>query len=144
MPKTVCYKILTASQCDSVKILRTVTKAVYVMQSDMDPHYFRFGAIGIRGVNTGVRRLGQCVGVKDGAVDHSWHFLVIAHFIDTTPRDVIGRIEKILRREFISGESARFRQKVRTRMDIFHESRVNEVSKAFREIISETKDLRPQ
>lgn len=99
---------LNAAQIDSVKYLQKVLKAVYVMRSDMEISTYRFGGIGLKSGNTPIRRLGQCTHVKDGKVEHTWHYVAIAEFPPDTPMQEVRDAETVLRRLFIGTLSGRF------------------------------------
>lgn len=99
---------LNATQIDSVKCLQKIVKAVYVMRSNMDGRKYRFGGIGLRSGNTPIRRLGQCTHVKDGRVEHTWHFVAIAEFPPDTSMQEVRDAETALRRILIGKLSGRF------------------------------------
>ena len=66
--------ILTASSCDSVRTLATITRAVYVMESDVSPGLYRVGCIGGNGKNTALKRLAQCTSWSETKRRHAgWH-----------------------------------------------------------------------
>ena len=85
------------TQIDSVRYLQKITKAVYVMRSDIDGSKYRFGGIGVKSGNTPIRRLGQCTDVHHGKLKHTWHYIAIAEFPPDTPKQEVRNAEKALR-----------------------------------------------
>lgn len=100
--------VFSKQDLDSVSRLSSVRKAVYLMQSEMDPRRFRFGGIGaIDGqANTPIRRLGQCTHVEGGMVENTWRYIALVEFEKTTAALEIRNFEKLLRQYFFKQPGA--------------------------------------
>jgi hypothetical protein len=128
--------ILNKKQCDSVKILEKVTKAIYVMQSTQNKNKYRFGGIGVKGKNSAIRRLGQCAKFDSAGKPHSWKFIIIAELKPKTKALKVRQIENQLRKELI-GKGGGIFEKTRTlKKDEFYCNSENVVVKVFKNFIS--------
>lgn len=125
---------LNATQIDSVECLQEIVKAVYIMRSNMDGSTYRFGGIGLRSGNTPIRRLGQCTHVKDGKVEHTWHYVAIAEFPPDTPMQEVRDAETALRRILIGKLSGRFFETRDQNKDMFTEQSLSSVLEVFDQV----------
>jgi hypothetical protein len=111
---------LNKKQCDSVRILEKITKAIYVMQCSQNKNKYRFGGIGVKGKNSAMRRLGQCAKFDSAGKSCTWKFIIIAELSPKTKPVKVRLIENQLRKEFIGKDIGIFKTTRSLKKDEFH------------------------
>ena len=128
---------LSVKQIDSVMYLQKVRKAIYVMRSDFESTRYRFGGIGVSSGNTPVRRLGQCTEVRNGQVEHSWHYVAMVELPTNTSTAEVRDGENALRRLLIGKMDGRFRESCVDKKDLFTANSLASVIKVFNQFVDQ-------
>ena len=89
--------ILDSNQCDSVRTIARITKAIYVMESDVHSALYRVGCIGANGNNNAIRRLAQCAQWNEQRNCHvGWRYMLLKT-LDQRSREACREAEQCLR-----------------------------------------------
>ena len=108
------------------------------MRSNVEQDLYRFGAIGVRNVNTAVNRLAQCAKLTDSGNFHTWNYLTIAKLPDSTSPEEVKICEDILKNKLL-GNAGVFESARLGRKDSFRSGDAELVLKSFRQVVAQYK-----